>query len=329
VHVIATASVRRPPSGPPPFPRDAARSAGILAAATAAVVLATLALSVLIVPRPPGPTVATPTSGIEMDLGAAPTAIGGQLVVTGDRPGTLTIASERSAPGYEPDSSVAGGLAFDRGEITLSGPQGEVVISPRTGEITRIEYDGLSFYLDPGDCSATSGGRNAALGLLHVEVRCQQITDLREGAVIGLEGVISVPADALGDRGDLPPVGGSVQVGQDEVEIVQGVALVGGFGPVDDGLVPLLVPASDVTGLGIVYDPEDGTYALSSLQVEGVMVELVTPCPIPSEELGRLNPQTTVVRLAVDCDGVTLPQGGTGAVAGSLVVDMVALGEGG
>jgi hypothetical protein len=327
--MIATATQRPPPVPPPAF-RDALRSLGILSAAAALVALATFALSGVIVPRPTDPTLVTPTDGaVELDLGATPTQIGGRLVVTGDRPGALSVASESSNQGYEPDSSVAGGLAFERGEVVLTGPEGEIVLNPGTGEVTRIEYDGLSFYLDPGDCVATSGARNGGLGLMHIDLRCEGITDLRDGAAIGLEGVISVPADALGDRGDLPGPGGTVEIGQTEIGLVHGVGIVGGFGPVDDGLVPLVVPASDVTGLGVSYDPEDGTFTLTSYQLEGALVELSEPCSLPAEELGRINPQTTVVRLALDCASVPLPGGRSGVVTGTVTVDLVVLDEGG
>jgi hypothetical protein len=327
--MIATAA-HRPPSAPPPAIRDAVRSLGVLGGAAALVALATFALSGVIVPRPTDPTLVTPTdTTVQLDLNSAPPGIGGQLVVTGDRPGVLTVASESSNPGYEPDSSVAGGLAFERGEVVLTGPEGEIVLDPETGAVTRIEYDGLSFYLESGDCLATSGARNAGLGLMHIELRCEGITDLRDGAVIGLEGVVSVPADALGDRGDLPAAGGTAEIGGTELTLVHGVGIVGGFGPVDDGLVPLVVPASDVTGLGVSYDPEDGTFSLTTYQLDGALVELPQPCALPAEELGRINPQTTVVRLALDCGSVPLPDGGSGAVTGTVIVDLVVLDEGG
>ena len=329
MQMIATAA-HRPPSVPPPAVRDALGSLGILGAATALVALATLALSGVIVPRPPDPTVVTPTdAGVELELRATPTAIGGQLIVTGDRPGSLSVASESSNPRYEPDSSVAGGLAFHRGEVVLTGPEGEIVLDPGAGEVTRIEYDGLSFYVDPGDCAATSGARNGGLGLMHIGLRCERITDLRDGAVIGLEGVISVPADALGDRGDLPATGGTAEIGGTEITLVHGVGIVGGFGPVDDGLVPVVVPASDATGLGVSYDPEDGTFSLTTYQLDGALVELSEPCALHAEELGRINPQTAVLRLELDCASVPLPDRGSAAITGSVVVDLVVLDEGG
>ncbi len=322
MHVIATASVHRPPSGPPPFPRDAARSAGILAAAAAAVVLATLALSVLIVPRPPGPTVATPTGGIEMDLGAAPTAIGGQLVVSGERSGRMSVASAASEPGYEPTPE---GIAFVRGDVTLSGPEGDIVVSPGTGEISRIEYDGMSFYLDPGDCTATPGGRSEQLGLMHVRVECPGVADLRGGVVIGLEGIIAVPADAFGDRGNLPATGGTVEVGATQLEIVEGVGIIDGLGSVTDPRVPLVVSGEGESGLAILYDPATDEFALNALQVEGAFTELDGECTLPAEVLGRINPQTSVVRLTIDCAGVPLADGTTGPMTGSLVVDLIDL----
>jgi hypothetical protein len=325
--MLASAIRPLPPSLPPPRLRNAARSAGILALAMALVVLTTLALSRVLVPRPTDPVVDLPPPALELDLGATPTRIGGQLTVTGDFEGAMTLATARSAPGYEPSPDVAGGLAYVRGDVIVRGPEGDLVFSPRTGEITRIEYDGMSFYLDPGDCVTTPGGRSDELGLLHVRVNCPEIADLRGAGAIGLEGVIAVPADALGDRGPLPATGGSVEYGGLAVEIVMGVGLVGGIAPMDNERVPILAPADAFTGLGILYDPQDGSYELTGIQLDGTFTELAQPCPLTSEGVGRLNPETAVVRVTIDCADVAAPDGTTAALTGDIVVDLVQLGD--
>ncbi len=326
--MLSSAIQPRPPLAPSPAGRDAARSAVILAGAAGLVTLITLALSGAIAPRASGPAVTVPTDGGIIDLASEPTALGGLLTVSGDRTGSMTVVTADSEPGYRPDSSVAGGLAFDRGQVVLAGPEGNIIFDPRSGDISSVVYDGLTFFLDPGDCTASPGGRNGSLGLLHLRLDCPAIAEVRGGGIIGLEGIISVPADILGDRGGLPESGGTLDVGDASMDLLQGIGIVGGVGPVDAGLVPLLVPAGDLSGLGIMFDPEDRSYELTVIQIDGALSELTDSCPLPSEELGRLNPETTVVRLTVACDDVTLPDATRGSVSGSIVVDLVELGDG-
>ena len=322
--MLASAIRPRPPGLPSPELRDAVRTAGILAGSLAFLILATLALSRLMTSSS-GPAVIGPMPGALLELGSEPTGVGGQLVISGQRTGELIITTAHSESGYEPDPNTAGGLAYARGEIVLRGAGGELELDPDSGTVTRVEFDGLSFYLDPGDCTATPGGHNAELGLLHVRLSCTDVADLRSGVLISVEGVISVPADALGDRGLLPETGGLVDLGGRDLELVEGVGLVGGTGPVDEGLIPLLLPADPVTSLGVMYDPEDHSYALTGIQLEGAFTELASPCPLTSEALGRLNPKTTVVRLTIDCEGVPLPDGTTAPMSGSVVIDLVDL----
>jgi hypothetical protein len=324
--MLASAIRPHPPSFRPPRVPRAARSVGILVLAAAFVTMTTLALSRVLVPRPNDPVVDLPTPVVEIDFGAPPTAIGGELTVTGDVEGAMAIASARSNPGYEPDPNVAGGLAYARGDVIVRGPDGTVTFSPSTGEVVRVDYDGMSFYLGPGDCVTTPGGRNDDLGLLNVRVDCREIADVRGGGVIGLSGVIAVPADSLGDRGSLPATGGSVELGETTLDIVMGVGLVGGAGPVENERVPILAPVDSFNALSILYDPEDGTYELTGLQLEGVFVETATPCPVTPEVIGRLNPETAVVRLTLDCAEVPAPGGTTAPLNGSVVIDLVQLG---
>jgi hypothetical protein len=324
--MLVSASRPRPPLLPPTAAGDAARSAVILAGAGALLVLTTLALSGLLAPQRGGPISTLPTDAPALELGAEPTAIGGRLTITGARDGLMTIASANSDQGFDVNDEGTG-VQFERGEVIVTGPDGEVVLSPASGEVTRVEYDDLSFYLDPGDCTATPGGRNEALGLVHLRLDCGGIADIRGGAVIGLEGVIAVPADALGDRGSLPPVGGEVSVGQTRLEFVDGAAVIDGFGSVTDPRVTVLVQADATTGLAILLDPATGEFVLTGLQAGADFVELPAECPLHAEALGRVNPQTTVTRLTIDCPGATLPDGSSGRVSGSIVVDVVDLVE--
>jgi len=47
------------------------------------------------------------------------------------------------------------------------------------------------------------------------------------------------------------------------------------------------------------------------------------PCPIATQELGRLDDYTTVMRLDIDCTDVAVADGGTVSVTGSIVADVI------
>jgi hypothetical protein len=324
--MLASAIRPLPPPLPPPRLPRAARSVGILVLTAALVTLSTLALSRVLVPRPSDPVVDLPTPAVDLDLGAPPTEIGGQLTISGDVEGAMTVATATSNPRYEPDPTFAGGFAYRRGDIVVGGPDGDVVFSPVTGQVTRVEYGGMSFYLDPGDCVATPGGRNDALGLIRVRIDCAEIADLRGAGAISVAGVIAVPADSLGDRGTLPATGGSVELGGTQLEIAMGVGMVGGIAPMEDELVPIMAPVDALNALAILYDPEDATYELTGVQIDGPLYEMARPCPLTGESLGRANPETEVVRLTIDCADVPGPGGTTAALSGSIVIDLVVLG---
>ena len=87
--------------------------------------------------------------------------------------------------------------------------------------------------------------------------------------------------------------------------------------------MPILAPADAFTGLGILYDPEDRSYELTGIQFDGTFTELAQPCPLTSEGLGRLNPETAVVRVTIDCADVAAPDGTTPGSTGDIVVDLV------
>jgi hypothetical protein len=96
-----------------------------------------------------------------------------------------------------------------------------------------------------------------------------------------------------------------------------------GIGTVGDPRAPVFAQAGATSGLALLLDPESGEFVLTGIQVDDAFTELAAECPVASERLGQLNPQTTVARLTIDCADVRLPSGGTGPVTGTIVVDVV------
>jgi hypothetical protein len=240
--------------------------------------------------------------------------------VTGDRTGTLEIESAQGGVQYVTgDDDV---VNVQRGQFRLIGDDGQIVFSSDPDEgVTQIEFDDLSFFLDPGDCDVTLGERNEANGLIAAHLECLELADIRGGGIISVEGVIAVSGDVFGERGDVPLSGGSVDVGEETIELRQ-VIMAGGGQIAETGRVPLTVYAADPdTFLALEYDPEKPEMLLTFMLAEGVPVTLSEPCPVTVEDLGDLNEFTTVVRLTFDCDNAALDDGTPIILDGTVVVD--------
>jgi preprotein translocase subunit Sss1 len=312
--------------------REGKRSLAIAVATIAGVAVVTIGLIGLIVPRPTDPLPSDSAAPIA-DLKIPPDEVGGVLTVDGDRTGSLRLDSARTDVGF----ATEGRPEVTLGDLWLNGPDGRVAFSrdPDKG-ITKVDFDGLSFFIEPDDCTVTPGALNAASRLQSVEVRCEQLEDVRDNGTIGLAGVVAVPSDLLGERGDLPPSGGSVSVGEQTLEFSKAAVIVGGgiiIGETER--TPLTLIADDEGGgnpddwwgqasvLGVEQDPQSGAYVLTSVLVRGEMMTLATPCPVAGEELGDLNDWTRVVELRFDCQDADLTSGETVAIDGMVVVDVL------
>lgn len=313
--------------------QEGKRSLAIAVATIAGVAVVTIGLIGIMVPRPTDPlpsASAAPTA----DLAVPPDHVGGVLTVDGDRTGTLRLDTVRSDPAV----AVDGGPGVNvLGDVWLSGPDGRVAFSrdPAKG-ITKVDYDGLSFFVKPDDCAVTPGAFNATSRLMNAEVRCERLDDVRDNGTVGITGVVAVPSDLLGERGDLPPSGGSVSVGEQTLEFSEaevmlgGVVIVGGTESIpltliayDAGYVDSDDWWSQASVLGVEQDPQSGAYVLTSIQVRGDLMTLAAPCPVSREELGDLNDWTRVVELRIDCQDAELSSGGSVSIEGSLVVDLI------
>jgi len=290
----------------------------IFGATLTGVTVVTLLLIRAIVPQATAEQMASVPPGF--DLAVAPDRTGGSLAFTGDRSGVLQLDRLTGGVDYGREGDHA---TIVQREFRYSGDNGQIAISrDREEGITLIEYDGLSFYLDAGDCEITLGERNASVGLIIALIECKEISDIRGGGVVSAEGVVALPGDVFGDRGDLPESGGRVMVGDTSVEftdaIVVGGGLLGG-----SGRMPLSVHGNgDDSILGMEYDPETAAIVLTGIYAIGrESAHFPQPCPVTAEDLGDLNPFTPVIRFTIDCDNAVLPDGTSTTVEGTVVAD--------
>jgi hypothetical protein len=288
------------------------RSLSILGIAFGGVVVITFGLAALIVPgaagsaRASGDPVPGASGGAPVPAEGPVTAVGGVLTVTGDREGSFVLDREEIDSGYA--------LAGEHGSLHFGG-------DPLTVE--RISYDGLEFYVDPGGCTLTPGERHDPTGVAGADVRCEDLEDIRDGGTLTIEGEVGMAADLLGLRGDLPPSGGTVEIGDREIELPFAVVTVGrpiGFGPVG-GFV-----STDDSSSWLMFDYDFQTHALRLVVValDGVETEVDRgACDVSTEEIGRLNPHTTTADLRLECAAVELESGETVRIGGTIVADLV------
>ena len=69
----------------------------------------------------------------------------------------------------------------------MTEARGRVVLDGRPAVISRLQVDGLSFHLDPDDCSYLPGARDPETGLAPLTVDCLNITDIRDTATVTVE----------------------------------------------------------------------------------------------------------------------------------------------
>jgi len=259
----------------------------------------------------------TPTPEPTFDLAVAPEAIGGRMEITGDRTGSMVLDTVSGiGRNRMPDSA-----AYE--PMELRGADGHLRFDRDSGQVIHIAYDGLSIYLDPGQCEITHGAVKEATGLMAALIECPDIADVRGQGVISVVGVVALPADALRGRGDLPPTGGSVEVDGstitfDEAEIVLDGEPLEETGRIHEGIVT----DDGASVISLEYDADADRLFVNGVLSNDEYAAFDEPCPIAVEELGRINDYTTAVRLEIDCIDVAVP-GGTRSVTGSVVADVI------
>ena len=300
--------------------RDAATALAILAGTVGGVAAATMGLSALMIPAA-ATAVATATPVPSFDLAAAPTAIGGRLEVTGDRSGTLLFESASGLGGrhqVQEDGSI---LILPDSAPELSGPDGNITFERDTGEVTLIEFDDLSLYLDPGECTVTEGAINQEAGLMAALVECPDIADIRGNAVVSVAGVVALPIEIVRGRAGLPQSGGTVEVGGTRLTLDETVIFLD-QAPDDDGRITAGAFTED-GGMAVEYDPDAERFYLTQVSVGDLYAVASAPCPIMAQDLGRLSDTTRVVRMQIDCTEWIDAEGDLVTVTGTVVADVI------
>jgi hypothetical protein len=234
------------------------------------------------------------------------TAIGGLLQVSGDREGAFLLDREVTDQGY-----------------ALAGEDGRIFLGGNPVGVERIGYDGLEFYLDPGDCELEPGERDDPTGVAGVTITCADIVDVRDGGTISLAGTLGVSADILGLRGELPPSGGTIEIGDQAIEFGFASFLMGisaGFQPSGG----FLFSEDDRTLLHFNYDPQTHALVFETIEIDGVQTQLEPgSCSLTYTPLGRLNPRTTTQEMTIECPSVRMASGETVRVGGTIIGDFV------
>lgn len=304
--------------------RGAAGGLAILAVTVGGVAAIAFALGAWITPAA-SLAEPTPTPQPSFDLSVAPDAVGGSLEISGDRTGTMALDEATGTGGrfeLHEDGSVRIGDA--NAPIELSGPAGHIRFDSDSAEVTHIAYDGLSIFVDAGECAVTPGAVNETTGLMAALVECPDIADVRGQAVISVAGVIALPAETLLGRGDLPPTGGIVEVDGSTITLDEADVFLDGEPHDETGRISWGVFDADrVSGILLEFDPGLDRWFLRDAFSNEDFATLEEPCPIAAEELGRINDYTTVMRLDIDCTEVALEGGGTGSVTGTIVADVI------
>jgi hypothetical protein len=306
--------------------RGAVGGLAILAATVGGVAAVAFALGAWIAPAA-SLVEPTPTPEPTFDLGVAPEAIGGRLEITGDRTGTMTLdrtGGSTTGARYEVGDGDAVTIRPADATVELRGADGHIRFERDSGQVTHIAYDGLSIYLDPGECTVTHGEINQAAGLMAALVECPEVSDVRDQGVVSVTGVVALPLDVLRGRGDVPPIGGSVEVAGatltfEEAEIFLDVEPDEETGRIHWGIFD----EERASGIGLEYDPEADRFFVNGVSTTDEYAAFAEPCSIAVEELGRINDYTTAVRLDIDCTDVAVPGGGTGSVTGTVVADVI------
>jgi hypothetical protein len=301
------------------------RSVVVLALTFVSVLAITMALVGLVV-QDRGTSTAGPTESPVPTITAntVPTRTGGSLAVSGDQEGAFILDHDSYDVSIEPDFE-RGFARVEFGRFGLDGERGAIVFGTDPLVVEQIDFDGLAFYPDPDACTITPGELNPAIGVASARLRCTTLTDLRDAGTISLDGAVALPADLLGLRGDLPPSGGEVKVGEETLEFSDGRLLVQQVFTEETQLQALfLYGDDDKSSLGFERDPETEALYLTYIVADEELFDIADDaCVVSRVDLGPLNPITTVMELSIACEGLELGNHGVVSIDATLVVDVI------
>lgn len=288
----------------------------MLLGAAGIVALAVLGLARLTIPDDPTfiDGLSDAAAGDDGSPDFMPTAIGGQLEVSGAREATITLDQVANGPSF--------GLRNSKTRIFFQG-------GPLT--VSQFEYDGLSFFPDPEECQFADGEHNEDTGLAAAQVSCPELTDIRGNGTLTVEGVVVLPADLVLAL-EIPETGGVLTVGNEQWEAVQPMLMLGGLGSIsvgDSGNGLWLGDFEHTKGVFLEHDEDSGTLSLSSMIHDGEIHEIASAsCTIDGQELMVLNPEARLIELTIFCEAVEVPGLGTVLIEGTVIYDEIYVLEG-
>jgi len=299
------------------------RSVTVLAVAFVGAVVVTIGLANVIVPggadEPPGAGGDGAGAVSETPTVEPITGVGGNLSVTGDREGTLTVTRESNDGKYS--------LVGDGARVVFEGSRPPVV--------TQVSWDGLEFFPEPDACRVTPGELDDEIGVGYAEVHCEDLVDIRGGETVSMAGTLGVALTSVGES-DLPPMGGSATVGDETWQFDAAMLLAIPFAAVageDDYNMILAREGTDEgcpgaqcsrTSLRFRYDVQHHQLTLVNVERDGADADLAAgACALETNELGRLTPGTAVVELSIDCPNADVPGLGAVPITGTVIVQQV------
>lgn len=302
------------------------RSMAILGTGFAGVVAVTIGLATVIVPASAVSSQGSNSAqhdGSATDHRPAPndgiSGTGGTLTVSGDREGSFILDGPTQGESFFGEAPARYGL---------EGDDGRIFFTRDPVAVEQMSFDGLSFYPDPDECTIEPGDLGHAPGVGQAELRCDSLEDVRGNGVISIDGIIRLPIDLLVPR-ELPPSGGSVDVGDETWEFDDATLFIGQEGA--SGMT-LLDMASFVdlnwqpSTLHFTYDPQTDRFKLVMVERSGEAVEVADgACDLAATELGEIHGGTTVLELSIECPEVDVPDLGIISVTGTIIVDRTEL----
>ena len=305
--------------------REWSRSLTVLAVAFAGTLAITLGLVMLIVQDRVATTAeATQTPAQSIAPDRMPTAVGGSLAVSGARTDTFRLDRASYDVSISPDFE-RGFARVEYGRFGLLGEDGDVYLEAEPLSVAQIDFDGMAFYPDPDECTITPGTLNATAGIASARLECPNLEDLRGAGTLTLDGGIALPADLLGLRGDLPPSGGQIEVGDRTLAFSDGRMLVMNALTDDTRRIPLfLYGDDDVSSLGFERDPSTAQLYLTYVVIDAELFDIDDDaCLVTADGLGLASPITTVQELTIRCDELQLGDHGTVTIDDTLVIDLI------
>lgn len=233
-----------------------------------------------------------------------PQALGAVLEVSGDRPGRFVLEH---------------GGATSNGSFGMESDDGRIIITQDdSGDpfIDQMSWDGLDFFLDPGDCTFTVGDVNEEMGLARSEISCVDIRDVRDTATITVEGTAGLPVRLVSS--DLPPMGGTVLVSGDLEETWE-----------FDGGTWAAEPPDFADWSATLYgsDATINMQGTDDLTVTGIYYREVAhdvpadACDVTADQVAVVGPGTSLVETSFTCEQIDLGDVGTVTLEGSVVVE--------